>query len=86
MTAALEGVSGQQHAPAELHLRERARTPFTGGWVGPRAGLDGRKISIPDRPARSLLYNEYRVFPGGKERPGRDVEPSPPSSAVVKKK
>jgi len=27
----------------------------------------------------------YRVFPGGKERPGRDADPSPPSSAVVKK-
>jgi hypothetical protein len=24
----------------------------------------------------------YRVFPGGKERPGRDADPSPPSSAV----
>ena len=24
-------------------------------------------------------------FPGGKERPGRDADPSPPSSAVVKK-
>ena len=23
-----------------------------------------------------------RVFPGGKKRPGRDAEPSPPSSAV----
>jgi len=22
------------------------------------------------------------VFPGGKERPGRDADPSPPSSAV----
>jgi len=30
----------------------------------------------------SLLYNGYRVFPGGKERPGRDTDPSPPSSAV----
>jgi len=28
------------------------------------------------------MYNGYRVFPGGKERPGRDVDPSPPSSAV----
>jgi hypothetical protein len=28
---------------------------------------------------------ESRVFPGGKERPGRDSDPSPPSSAVVKK-
>jgi len=25
----------------------------------------------------SLLYNGYRVFPGGKERPGRDADPSP---------
>jgi hypothetical protein len=32
---------------------------------------------------RSLLYNGYRVFTGGKVRPGRDAEHSPPSSAVV---
>jgi hypothetical protein len=25
----------------------------------------------------SLLYNGNRVFPGGKERPGRDADPSP---------
>jgi len=30
----------------------------------------------------SLLYNGYRLFPGGKERPGRDPDPSPPSTAV----
>jgi len=39
------------------------------------------------RPVRpwgppSLLYNGYRVFPGGKERPGRDAHPWLPSSAV----
>jgi len=39
------GVSGQQHAPAALYPRERTGTHFTGGWVGPRAGLDERKIS-----------------------------------------
>jgi len=33
----------------------------------------------------SLLYNGYRVVPRGKERPGHDADPSPPSSAVVKK-
>jgi len=33
----------------------------------------------------SLLYNGYRVFPGGKELPGRDADPSPFSSTVVKK-
>jgi len=27
----------------------------------------------------------YRVFPGGKERPGRGTDPSPPFSAVVMK-
>ena len=47
MTSALKGVSGQQHAPAALYHRERPGTHFTGGWVGPRAGLDGRKISSP---------------------------------------
>ena len=34
----------------------------------------------------SLLYNGYRVFLGGKERPGRDADPSPLSSTVVKKR
>ena len=40
--------------------------------------------TCPDRPwgPSSLLYNGYRVFPGGKERSGRDADPSPPSSAV----
>jgi len=45
MTAALEW--GQQDAPAVLYPRERSGTHFTGGWVGPRTGLDGRKISSP---------------------------------------
>ena len=31
----------------------------------------------------SLLYNGYRVFPGGKVLPGRDAHPSPPSNAEV---
>jgi len=34
----------------------------------------------------SLLYNGYRVFPGGKERPGREAETSAPSTSVAKKK
>jgi len=32
----------------------------------------------------NILYNGYRVFPGGKVRPGRDADPSPSSSAEVK--
>ena len=47
----------------------------------------GGEISLtcPDRlwGPPSLLYNGYRVFPGGKERPGRDADSSPLSSAVV---
>ena len=41
----------------------------------------------PDRPwgPLSLLYNGYRAFPGGKDQPVRDADPSSPSSAVVKK-
>jgi len=34
----------------------------------------------------TLLYNGYWVFPGGKVQPGRDADPSTPSSAEVKNK
>ena len=42
--------------------------------------------TFPDRPSGppSLLYNGYRIFPGSKVRPGRDVDPSPTSSAEIK--
>ena len=51
-------------------------------------GLDGPGIesrwgrnfcALPDRPwgPPSLLYNGYRVFPGGKVRPGRAADHSP---------
>jgi len=44
-------------------------------------------LTCPDRPwgPPSLLYNGNRVFPGGKERPGREADLSPPFSAVVMK-
>ena len=35
-----KGVRGQRHAPAALYPRERPGTHCTGGWVGPRTGLD----------------------------------------------
>ena len=40
-------MSGQQHAPAALYLQERPSARCTEGWVGPRAGLDGRKNPVP---------------------------------------
>ena len=59
------------------------------GWTVRGSNPGGGEIccTCPDRPwgPPSLLYNGYRVFPGGKEWPGRDADSSPPSSAVVKK-
>ena len=51
---------------------------------GDRIPVGARYSACPDRPwgPPTLLYNGYRVFPGGKVRPGRAAH-SPPSSAVV---
>jgi len=81
-------------------LHEDRYTCGPGSLVGTATGygMDGPGIesrweggeifgTCPDRPwgPPSFLYNGYRVFLGGKERPGRDADPSSPSSAVVKK-
>ena len=49
-------------------------------WGRDFTHLSGRPWGPP-----SLLYNGYRFFPGGKERPGRDADPSSPYSTVVMK-
>jgi hypothetical protein len=70
--------------------------PGSVGGIATAYGLDGPGIesrwdeifrTCPDRPwgPPIFLYNGYRVFPGGKVRPGRDTVPSPRSSAEVKK-
>ena len=74
----------------------KSRGPGSVVGISTSYGLDGLGIesrggeifrTCPDRPwgPPSHLYNDYRVFPGVKERPGRDADPSPPSSAVVMK-
>jgi len=40
---------GQRHAPAALYPQERPGTHCTGGWVGPRSGLDRSGKSRPHR-------------------------------------
>ena len=57
-----------------------------GPGTGSRCGCEIFR-TCPDQPwsPPSLLYNGYRVFPEGKERPWRDADPSLSSSAVVKK-
>ena len=59
------------------------------GWTVRESNPGGGEIfhTCPDQPwgPPSLLYNGYQVFPRGKEQPGHDTDPSPPSSAVVMK-
>ena len=47
-------------------------------------GMDGPGIEYRPWGPPSLLYNGYRFFIEGKERPGRHADLSPPFSAVVK--
>jgi len=54
--------------------------PGIESWGG--GGRDFPHLSRPALGPPSLLYNEYRVFPWGKERPGHDADSSPSSSAV----
>ena len=81
-----------------LYLRERPGTHFTGGWVGPRAGLDGRKISSPlgfdpgphftsgKDPVHILQEAGWApgpVWTGGKSRPHWDSIPDRPARSSV---
>ena len=47
---------GQRRAPAALYPRERAGTHCTGGWVGPRTGLDkcGKSRPAPGFDPRTV--------------------------------
>ena len=68
--------------------RSRYSDQLRAGRSEDRISLGGETFrTCPDRPwvLPSLLYNRYRVFSGGKVWPGRDADPSPPSSAVVLK-
>jgi hypothetical protein len=55
-----------------------------GPGIESRWRRDFPHLSRPDWGPPNLLYNGYRVFPGGKERPGRDADPSSPSAVVMK--
>jgi hypothetical protein len=64
------GVSGQRHAPAVL-LPPGKGPHCTGGWVGPRAGLDTeargkilcpRRESNPDSPVVQPVVRHYTAW------------------------
>ena len=52
MTAALEGASGQQHAPAALYPREKTRYTFYRRLGGPQ-GRSGRAENLVPTRIRS---------------------------------
>jgi hypothetical protein len=58
------GVGGQRHAPAVLLPGKRLATHFTGGPLGPKAGLDGygkfrsHWDSIADCPTGASGYTD----------------------------
>ena len=64
------GVDGKRHAPAAIPPGRRPGTHCIGGWVGPRAGLDGcgkfrphrdstPKPSSPERNLSTLTWAKY---------------------------
>jgi hypothetical protein len=61
LTSALNGMDGQRQAPAALLPGNNPVTHSIGGWVGPRAGLDGSEdekifyptdVRTPNHPIR----------------------------------
>jgi hypothetical protein len=56
-----KGVRGQRHAPAALYPLERPGTHCTGGWVGPRAGLEscGKSRLPPGFDPRTAQPGDY---------------------------
>jgi hypothetical protein len=77
----------------QIILWARFLRPYS-DWL--RAGRSGDQIPVEARFSTSVqtgpwgppsfLYNGHRVFSGGKERPGRDSDPSPPTSTVGHKR
>ena len=67
----------------EIVTETNGRTLFNRPRLTVGCSANGRRRR--DRPfgPASLLYNGYRVFPGGRKRPGRDADPPTFSSAEV---
>ena len=62
------GVGGQRHATAAVPPGKRPGTHCTGGWMGPRAGLDrcGKSRLPPGFYPRTVLsvaspYTDYAI-------------------------
>jgi hypothetical protein len=53
------GVGGQRHAPADLPPGKSPGTQCMGGWVSPRAGLDGCGKSRPHKDSIPPVASRY---------------------------
>jgi len=62
LTLALYGVGGQRQSPAALPVAKRPVIHCIGGWVGPRAGLNGcgKSRSVSDSIPRTVQSVESR--------------------------
>ena len=74
LTSALDGNGGQRHAPVALLPGKRPGTHCTGGWVGPRASLDGCGKPRPYRDS---------IPPTAQPVASRYVDYTPQSSHVL---
>jgi hypothetical protein len=54
-------VGGYRDDPAALPPEKRPGTHYTGGWVGPRAGLDGCGKSRPHRGFFLFSFTLYFI-------------------------
>jgi hypothetical protein len=59
------GVGGQLHVLAALPPGRRPGTHCIGGWVGPRAGLDGCEKSRPYRDSICIFINSQIIISFG---------------------
>ena len=101
MTAAQKGGEWSAARPDRTLPPGKTRHPLYRRLGGPQGrsgraenlvptGIRSRTVQpevsrYTDWATRSTLYNGCQVFPGGNEWPRPDADPSPPSSAVVKK-
>jgi len=77
MTAALEGAEWSAARPGRTLPRERPGTHCTGGWVGPRVGLEGGKSrphrdSIPNRNMDYCSWIFRTVWLGSRQSVNKD--------------
>ena len=81
----LEHIYGNLQTRRDSSVGIKTGYGLDGPGIESRWGRDFPNLSRPALGPTQPLVNGYRVFPGGKEQPGHDTDPSPSSSAEVMK-